>query len=1062
MERVRCAVFGVLVCLSLAAAGCGGGSGSTPATTIISSSPEANAGPDQEVREYHIAFLDATESDIEGAESWTWTQLAGPTVELKSPNGSMASFRAPAGPATLAFQVEIGNGSTTFTDDVVVTVPDPNGTCYEHVASFPVDGGVEGTAEISCYDPLTKRLFIVNASGKSIDFFNLANPAVPVFQGSFALGLWFPGAAPNSVACRDGVLAIAWEAGDKQAPGYITVHYTDVVETDPAYSWSYATVGALPDMVTFAKPGGILKVLAAGEGEPNDDYTVDPEGTVAILTLDVSNALVARPLITNTTIVDFNAFDADKAALQAAGVRIFGPGASVSQDLEPEYIALNGDETEAIVGCQENNAVAVIDCVNEVAVDIAPLGRKNWAGDCLPRHCCVQPCIFPELPVIGTTVGGQDMRLGGFSGLHYCGTSNGLLEFVTIPDRGPQLGTQNVDADPETERPFALPDYQARIVHFTVNPTTCEIVVTNQTFLTRPDGTTPITGRSNLLATAKGLANYDEEPVDLLGNVLPLDAFGGDFEGIVKAPDDTFWMCDEYRPAIYHFAANGTLVDRFVPLGATGTGTEVFPEVYAQRRANRGFEAIAFDENAGRLYAFIQSPIDNPDTTNDANSKASRVIRILEFNPANSTVTGEFVYLLDCKANVDKIGGATWAGETGCFYVIERNSSTGSAAVKNIHKIDLTAATNLQGLNPGDYAAIAGVGGTLEGTPPAAFPNVMPGPVTIHPVKKCLWADLDQAGYTAFDKPEGLARLEDGRLCVVNDNDFGIAGASVDLGTGVLTFDPSVNTRIALAIVTCEDVVIDASNEDGPGGAPSINLRNWAIYGLYMPDAIVSFECEGRTFYLTANEGDARDYDGFSEEERVKDLLYDGALLSELGADMGDDENLGRLRVTALPAGVPGDGDTDEDGDLDEIVAYGARSFSIWDDRGRQVFDSGDQIERLTSIIAPTLFNSDDGDPGEFDQRSDDKGPEPEGAVIGVINGVPYGFIGLERFGGVLVYDLSAPNSPNFVCYLPPLGGVSPEGLTFVPADKSPTGKNVLIVTNEVSGTVTVFNLLFG
>ncbi len=196
------------------------------------------------------------------------------------------------------------------------------------------------------------------------------------------------------------------------------------------------------------------------------------------------------------------------------------------------------------------------------------------------------------------------------------------------------------------------------------------------------------------------------------GNPLENDHFGADMESIVVAPDGTFWMSDEYRPAIYHFTADGILIDRFIPIGTAaaageeeGTfGSETIPEVYAQRRINRGFEGMALNTDNGRLYAFIQSPLDNPDLSNaeaseqglksDQNSRNSQVLRILEFDPATGQTTGEYVYFLEGSPGVDKIGDAVYAGN-GKFYVIERDSGTDPDSKKFIFEVDLTGATNI-------------------------------------------------------------------------------------------------------------------------------------------------------------------------------------------------------------------------------------------------------------------------------------------------------------------------------------------------------------------------------
>ena len=241
---------------------------------------------------------------------------------------------------------------------------------------------------------------------------------------------------------------------------------------------------------------------------------------------------------------------------------------------------------------------------------------------------------------------------------------------------------------------------------------------------------------------------------------------------------------------------------------------------------------------------------------------------------------------------------------------------------------------------------------------------------------------------------------------------------------------------------------LDASDRDG-----KINIQNWPVFGLYQPDAIASFTTNGQTYYITANEGDSRDYTGFSEEIRVGGAGYvlDPTVFPN-AATLKQNTNLGRLTVTNAT------GDTDGDGDFDRIEAFGGRSFSIWNTSGNQIFDSGDQFEQITATKVPTLFNS-DGAADTFDTRSDNKGPEPEGVAIGVINNRTYAFIGLERTGDVIVYEVTNPNKPRFVQYINTSEDTAIEGLTFVSAADSPTGKPLLVTTAEVSKTVAVFEV---
>jgi hypothetical protein len=273
---------------------------------------------------------------------------------------------------------------------------------------------------------------------------------------------------------------------------------------------------------------------------------------------------------------------------------------------------------------------------------------------------------------------------------------------------------------------------------------------------------------------------------------------------------------------------------------------------------------------------------------------------------------------------------------------------------------------------------------------------------------------------------------------------------------------------------------LDASDDDG-----AIRIRRWPVFGMYQPDSIAHFQVGDRHYLITANEGDTRDYDGYSEEERVADLTLDPTAFPD-AAELQEDANLGRLTVTTAQ------GDTDGDGDFDRLYVPGGRSFSIWNARtGALVFDSGAELEQLLANLLPDEFNANHEEGDSLDNRSDNKGPEPEGLTLGMVKGRLYAFVGLERIGGILTLDLSDPRNPEYVDYVnnrqfrdaageaiptcaefdPPdsdeiddcikpnsaAGDLGPEGLEFVPAHQSPRGKPLLIVGNEVSGTTTVY-----
>ena len=268
--------------------------------------------------------------------------------------------------------------------------------------------------------------------------------------------------------------------------------------------------------------------------------------------------------------------------------------------------------------------------------------------------------------------------------------------------------------------------------------------------------------------------------------------------------------------------------------------------------------------------------------------------------------------------------------------------------------------------------------------------------------------------------------------------------AVVDLESGEI----SDIQPLGLKDYSLESNALDASDRDD-----TIDIRSHPVFGLYQPDSIAAYEAEGATYYVTANEGDAR-----NEDERVEDLELDPAVFPN-AADLQTDEKIGRLKVSTI------DGDVDGDGDFDQLVSYGGRSFSIRDADGNLVFDSGDDFAQITAKQVPEIFNS-NGTIDSFDSRSDAKGAEPEGVVVGEVDGKNYAFVGLERTGGVMVYDISTPASSEFIQYINPIDAetgdaadLSPEGLQFISAKDSPNGSPLLTISNEVSGTVNIYQI---
>jgi len=521
----------------------------------------------------------------------------------------------------------------------------PQSLTLSKIGGFTHTGGAT-SAEISAYDPASKRLFVVNGAQRTVDVLSLADPTAPALVATIlATDLWPDAGGVNSVDTRGGMVALAIEAATKTNNGrMVLLRAADLVEI------ARAEVGALPDMLTFTPDG--RKILVANEGEPNsygqsDPVSVDPEGSVSIIDVSALTLQSSGQTLTART-ADFQAYNSQMDSLLAAGVRIFGPNASVAQDLEPEYITVSDDSATAYVTLQENNAVAVVDIASARVTDIKALGYKDHS-----------------LPGMGMDVSNED------------------------------------------------------------------------------------------------------------------------------------------------------------------------------------------------------------------------------------------------------------------------------------------------------------------------------------------------------------------------------AGSNTNSGTPVVKISPV------------------------------------PVKGMYMPDGIAQFSAGGRTYLVTANEGDAREYTGVTpagrEDPRVREHCtsgFDSTVFGAAASTLGLDSNLGRLRVTMFPGGTR----TGKNalGECNELVAFGGRSFSIWNDRLERVYDSGDQLEQLTKDLLNVQFNAsnDDNTP---DSRSSAKGPEPEGVVVSKFGRKTYAFIGLERVGGVMVYDISNPASPVFETYLNTRSGVTgdrgPEGLHLIKASDSPNGKPLLVVANETSGTTAIFQL---
>ena len=319
--------------------------------------------------------------------------------------------------------------------------------------------------------------------------------------------------------------------------------------------------------------------------------------------------------------------------------------------------------------------------------------------------------------------------------------------------------------------------------------------------------------------------------------------------------------------------------------------------------------------------------------------------------------------------------------------------------------------------------------------------------------------------------------LEPEYVSISKDNKYAYVSIKENNGLAIINLEDNSLELKELGFKDWSNLQFDASDKDD-----GVNFKSYpGLYGMYQPDTIVSFSWKGANFIVSANEGDAREYffdasdeadciaqggldydakDGclaYIDESRVEDL----ALSANFDYLNNDDNNIGRLKVTTVK------GDKNNDGQYGSLYAYGARSFTIWDSNGLVVFDSGDQISRVTASVHGNAFNNNE-DENKGDTRSDDKGAEPEALTLGEVGDRLFAFVGLERMGGIMVFDITNPYDVKFQDYfynrgLEPSadisGDLAPEGMTFVPAAQSATNEALLIVGNEISGSIALWEI---
>lgn len=291
----------------------------------------------------------------------------------------------------------------------------------------------------------------------------------------------------------------------------------------------------------------------------------------------------------------------------------------------------------------------------------------------------------------------------------------------------------------------------------------------------------------------------------------------------------------------------------------------------------------------------------------------------------------------------------------------------------------------------------------------------------------------------------GFANIEAEYIAPTNDKAF----VTLQENNAIAVLDFASGKYEAIHKLGAITQTVDASDKDGPGGAKAIAIND-TLKGLPMPDTMVLFSKNGTTLLATANEGDGRPDDG----DFARGSTLTGNMTAEVSA-IANDTGIGRLNLLK-------DQGRDADGKIADPTMLGTRSFSLWNaTSGELVFDSGSAIEQWVAANDSAVFNTNSGNTSNWDTRSDDKGPEPEALAFGHIDGKDFIFVGAERQNGIFQFDITDLNNVSIVGYFNPVtssadsGGafISPESILFLDAASNPTGKNLLVVGFEGTGS---------
>jgi 2',3'-cyclic-nucleotide 2'-phosphodiesterase (5'-nucleotidase family) len=494
-------------------------------------------------------------------------------------------------------------------------------------------------------------------------------------------------------------------------------------------------------------------------------------------------------------------------------------------------------------------------------------------------------------------------------------------------------------------------------------------------------------------------------------------------------------------------------------------------------------EITAYDAVSKRMFV-----LNGPDTSIKV-VDISKPANPVQINTISIKSYGRDLTSIACMNGVLAVAVINSLGKTENGHVVFFNASN----LAYINKVDVGANPDMLTFSPnGKMVLVAN-----EGEPNDDYTIDREGSISIIDISKGIsnltQGDVKTAGFTDFNgttidwKIKITGKIQAGGSFLRNSTiaedlepeyitvseDSKTAWATCQENNCIAVVDLTTAKVTKLIPLGFKDHSLSGNGIDGTDNGGTINIRNFPVFGMFMPDAIASYKVGDTTFLLTANEGDSRADWGSANNEEIR---FGSSSYIVDTAKFGGAANVAALKATSAMGRLnltKAFGDFNKDGKYDSAFCYGARSFSVWNSvTGKLAWDSKDQFEQKFATLFPSNFNASHTS-NTIDNRSDDKGPEPEAVTIGKILDSTYAFVGLERIGGIMIYNITNPKSPYFVNYintrnfsvtpsasnLATVGDLGPEGLVFIPKSQSPNGQDLLLVSNEVSGSVAIIQL---